>query len=264
MVILNEAKQVGILYHVTDIDGFNGILHSNKLGKYKNSSISFTRDPRYTYVSGTEKYFVIQLVIDGNKLSSRYKITPFASQDSYVNGKRFEAEERVEGQIQDIGKYTLEIKPLRKDFDYGKFIGKMEYFKFLKKYPQIKDSVFPLIKNPLEIEKEIQGIYKNGKRIKPFTRDDGAEVCWKFFGLDKKYAGDEWLEGSYFSSFDPSYSVTSDELKGYDLIWLGNDGETIYVRAKNPNQYSELKAFGKLKVEPYIHPFESQGEKDYE
>lgn len=188
MIVLNEAKQVGVLYHVTDIDGFNGIFHSNKSGKYKDFYTAFTRDPRYTYVFGTEKYFVIQLVTDGNKLSSRYKITPFASPDSYVNGKR----------------------------------------------------------------------------IKLFSREDGAEVCWKFFGLDKKYTEDEWIEGSYFSSFDPSYSVDSDELKGHDLIWLGNDGETIYVRAKNPNQYSELKPFGKLKVEPYTPPFESQGENNYE
>ena len=264
MLILNEAKQVGILYHVTDIEGFKGILESNKLGKYPDSYVSFTRSPRYTYVAGTEKYFVIQLVVDGNKLSTRYKIAPFASQDSYVRGKRFEAEERVDEQIKDIGKYLLEIRPLRKDFKYGEFISKMAYFRFLAKYPQIKNSVFPEDQNPLTLEKNISGIYKDGKRVKPFTVDTGAKVCWDFFKLAKLHADDEWFEGSYFSGFDPGYSLDSQELKGYDLVYVAMDGQTIVVRAKNESKYKWLQDYGTLRFSPYVSPFEGGNDgRDY-
>ena len=261
MVILTEAKQVGVLYHVTDLEGFNGIIDSDTLGKYRDSYTSFTRDPRYTYVSGTEKFFIVQLVFDGNKLSTRYKITPFASQDPYVNGKRFEAEERIVGQIKDVGKYLLEVRPLRKNYNYSEQIHTMEYFKFLKKYPHIKNSLIPEELNPLNLVQAVEGIYKNGKRVKPFNSDNAATVCWKFFGLDKKYADDPWMEGSFFSGFEPSYSVDSTDAKGYDFVWVSyspnHKGAGIIIRAQNPNKYTWLKKYGPLEFRPYVHPFEA-------
>jgi len=67
-----EAKQVGILYHFTEISQLPKILNLNKIGF--NRGVSFTRD----------KYFMKHqrigigikdacLVIDGDKLSHRYK-----------------------------------------------------------------------------------------------------------------------------------------------------------------------------------------------
>lgn len=69
---LSEAKQVGILYHTTDIYGLYQILDSNRMWTNWIHGVSFTRDKNYWY-----KDFPIQLVIDGDKLSENHKVYPF-------------------------------------------------------------------------------------------------------------------------------------------------------------------------------------------
>jgi hypothetical protein len=84
--ILKEAKQVGVLYHFTDFNSLKNILTQNTMigssgnqdvrGRY----ISTTRDKDF-YKSepnlGTEE-LQAALVFDGDKISNKYKIRPYA------------------------------------------------------------------------------------------------------------------------------------------------------------------------------------------
>ncbi len=108
--IISEGKQVGSLYHYTDIQHAIKILESNTLkatagnepefGKFysKNTHrdktgkvISFSRDKmKYNFSISDEAEVVF--VIDGDKLSNKYSLSPFSDQDEYGED---EQEERI-------------------------------------------------------------------------------------------------------------------------------------------------------------------------
>jgi len=78
---LNESKQVGSLYHVTNPQGLKNILKTNTL---KGSSISWDGgDTEFFGISTTrnKNFFYdgnqIQIVLDGDKISNNYKIKPY-------------------------------------------------------------------------------------------------------------------------------------------------------------------------------------------
>lgn len=78
--ILTEAKQVGIIYHYTGLQSLFEIMEENYLqsGTFeKDNSISFTRDKHFG-----DRYRVgiktdVRIVFDGNKLSNKYKFSPY-------------------------------------------------------------------------------------------------------------------------------------------------------------------------------------------
>ena len=125
---INEAKQVGTLYHVCTLDALvNYIIPNNELkasGKYWNDlldtdqQVCFTRDPLFVVptwtVSGGNILF--QFVVDGDKLSERYKVTPFNFSDS-PNQRYREKEEDVIGPISNFKSYVKEVRFDIKDLD---------------------------------------------------------------------------------------------------------------------------------------------------
>ena len=104
--ILNEAKQVGSLYHSTSGENLISILKSNTLkvnqegnyGMTLTNQNSFTRDKNYRPGDYT-------IEIDGDKLSNNYKIKPFA----YDYNNRSQAEEVVRQDINNLSKYIISI-----------------------------------------------------------------------------------------------------------------------------------------------------------
>jgi len=129
-----EAKQVGILYHFTKISQLPKILNTNTIGRNTNGRVSFTRD----------KYFMKHqrigigikdacLVIDGDKLSHRYKLEPYdyfggdepgsneIPFDDYEHtshkGTYDEQAERTIKPINDIKNYIIKIKLLKRSLD---------------------------------------------------------------------------------------------------------------------------------------------------
>jgi hypothetical protein len=135
--VKNESKQVGTLYHVCTIDDYlRYILPNDTLstsGNYKNflyggnDYVSFTRDRHF--VVSTNKVdaanILIRLVVDGDKLSERYRIGPYNDFAYNVKFGEFdpsndepefrEKEEVVKGPIKSISKYIIKI-----DFDLNK------------------------------------------------------------------------------------------------------------------------------------------------
>ena len=83
---LGEGKQVGLLYHYTSTNGLKGILQSNRINASEENYlgnelyyISFTRNKNF-YKKGS-KFGVsteYRITLDGDKLSNKYKIRPFA------------------------------------------------------------------------------------------------------------------------------------------------------------------------------------------
>ena len=84
--LLKEAKQVGPLYHYTSADGLKGILSSNRINASEEHYlgndlyyVSFTRNKNF-HMKGANWNVKTdyRITLDGDKLSNKYKITPFA------------------------------------------------------------------------------------------------------------------------------------------------------------------------------------------
>lgn len=72
--ILLEAKQRGNLYHTTSFEALEKILQSNKLISARPIGISVSRSQHIDYPFGDG----VLIVLDGNKISERYKVFPFS------------------------------------------------------------------------------------------------------------------------------------------------------------------------------------------
>lgn len=159
-----EAKQVGTLYHVCTLDAYLKYIEPyDQLvasGKYYNwvyggnDFVSFTRD-KYFVVSTKSvqrSKVLIQLVIDGDKLSERYKIGPYNDFAFGLKGEPVddssaveyrEKEEVVRGPINNLSKYIKEIRVDVFDMDSSalskirraKLDGpNVKYFHFIKDF----------------------------------------------------------------------------------------------------------------------------------
>ena len=156
--LLNESKQVGILYHYTTYTAAINILKSGRLksnleganrGTLTNPiySISFTRDK--TFHQSTrhlQKPLHCRFVFDGDKMSDKFKIQPYAQSNDFKKGTAdFEAEETIQSNKPveiPINNYLIRIdvlvdlkEPKKSDYDMDwDFYGKdyIEFFKVAK------------------------------------------------------------------------------------------------------------------------------------
>lgn len=122
-----ESKQVGTLYHVCTLEAYlkyilpkdqlqaSGMYHNWVYGS--NDYVSFTRNKGYVLDTIDENIVLIQLVVDGDKLSEHYKIGPYndfafgkSGMKMYDDPTRREAEETVRGPIVNISKYIKEVR----------------------------------------------------------------------------------------------------------------------------------------------------------
>jgi len=147
---LNEAKQVGTLYHMTSLSNAYKILNDDILKSSLNTRnigvdyrydftnhiddwefnpfggttykkmdeltpfVSFTRDVNVRRM-GRDVVFVV----DGDMLSNRYKITPYSAFGNKEDGD--EREERIDGDVNNFSKYIIKIH-IPKNTDTGEDI----------------------------------------------------------------------------------------------------------------------------------------------
>jgi len=125
---LFEGKQVGILYHWTDIESLYNIIRTNKMisTRYYNS---FSRNKNLNFESKQCK-----IIFDGNKMSDKFKIEPYLYHSDY--SFKVESEERIKcKEIGGINKFIIGIE-IKRDvysdpYDY--------YLNFLrKKLPNVE------------------------------------------------------------------------------------------------------------------------------
>ena len=128
--LLNEAKQVGILYHGTNsMNSLFKILNSDTLKTHYDVTSHYHKDgsenPRasisLTRVKQTVNNYPIYFELDGNKLSNNYKIIPFRDQFSldvgeegddeyeYTKLTHNEFEERIYKNITNLHKYIIKV-----------------------------------------------------------------------------------------------------------------------------------------------------------
>lgn len=160
--LLNEGKQVGTLYHWTDLMGSFNIISQDFLKGYLTDTfrdqpaISFTRDKNF--YKGKNKLATkpeIGFVIDGDKLSNHYKIRPF--QDPKI--KKDETEEKVltDG-IKNFSQYVIKVIVIKNRFDKS-FKYSVDQIKNKwqevggKEYPTYDTYIQWLINNGFEVEK---------------------------------------------------------------------------------------------------------------
>lgn len=110
--ILNEAKQVGVIYHYTTFEAGLKILQSTQLKSSETADstnakpvfgVSFTRDKRFHdnhVVDFAASSFgnppQLRFTINGDKLSNKFKVQPYSQGGAFSKDRKgFESEERV-------------------------------------------------------------------------------------------------------------------------------------------------------------------------
>lgn len=96
--ILREAKQVGPLYHFTSYGSMAKIVDEDltldpKIQYKRSSYLSFTRNKHMKSSSISSN---VRITVDGDKLSEKYKIEPYAdTKAGYGRNNSDESEERI-------------------------------------------------------------------------------------------------------------------------------------------------------------------------
>ena len=114
---LDEAKQVGILYHWTSLKNLEDIIKTNTIHPTysefddEDNGVSLTRS-KNKHQFGISEAADCVIVLDGDKLSNNYKIKPYndlevAQYDDF--GVFDEMEERLLGSIKNLNKYVIKI-----------------------------------------------------------------------------------------------------------------------------------------------------------
>lgn len=115
-----ESKQVGILYHHTSFSNLIRILKSNSLVIGRTGKISFTRSKNFLRSATVGLGGVgAELILDGDKLSNNYKITPYKYHGLDVEVDD-EFEERVLKNIKDLNKYLKGINLYKTYFSFSR------------------------------------------------------------------------------------------------------------------------------------------------
>ena len=123
--VMKEAKQAGIMYHYTKYDNLLSILKDDMIMKGEHNYISFTRNKR-----NIKSGLACQIVLDGDKLSNRYKIEPF---DYFNMTGEDEQEERVLTRvIKNVHQYIREINIENDEEKFKYQVGRKYGFDFFK------------------------------------------------------------------------------------------------------------------------------------
>ena len=221
--IINEGKQVGIIYHYTDKKGLDGILKSNLIKTseeyylgHRLHYVSFTRNKNF-HKKGSSFGVKIEyrVTIDGNKLSNRYKINPFA----YIPGWNYEnsydydwLEDESESDVRDFlnatGEYDeqeerITFKKKDKIPNINKYIIKIDNVSDLKNN-ESADTIDNLYD---DIEKSLESFVLR----KPLT--EGGAYVNESTGLVKCAECNKWFNQIQYRHLKYKHGMTIDEYR---------------------------------------------------
>lgn len=165
--LIKEAKQVGLLYHIFDIEGLLNILKTKSLKGYNYRYISTTRNKNFNDYLGSRPSSYFKIELDGDKLSNKYKIEPYA----YTSGTNITFEEYEEvirtNEVKNIFQYVTKFIFLVDKFEKGSYsqkdvlLGKGYNIGYGKRFTikSLKTVIY-------DIEKKIGKVYiQKGNRI---------------------------------------------------------------------------------------------------
>lgn len=111
---LLEGKNLGSLYHIVDMEKMSYILDTNSITSYHFSKISTTRDKMMNWYEGDKPTSIFKIELNGDLLSHKYKIKPFAF-ISKTNVRFDESEEQIQtNRINNVSKYINKIIIIKK------------------------------------------------------------------------------------------------------------------------------------------------------
>ncbi len=156
--LLNEGKQVGILYHFTSLSGGESIIKSNTLKPINYDFISLTRDKNLYKTSDHIEGGLVRLTLDGDKLSDNFKIKPYDEDQRKIHGS-FESEERINKPIKNIKDYIIKIDII---LDFYKYVN--------SNYPEL------LFYEPQEIKNAISIFESSGIPFSIILKDNKVDL----------------------------------------------------------------------------------------
>lgn len=145
--ILDEGKQVGIIAHYTPFNSIVKILETNTL-KSSRGYVSFTRDLTNKHLKGFGDF---RIIIDGNKLSNKYKVEPFMynfarSENGFDrNAHKQKAKEINQSDIRDLVGHEREEMVVGEINNIKDYIIRIEFPKEWMNFPKLKMDIKSLI-----------------------------------------------------------------------------------------------------------------------
>lgn len=127
---INEAKQVGLLYHFTPISNLKDILLTRFLYPNDEGQISTSIRPNMSTrdFQDMKNASIVRLTLDGDKISTKYKVRPFAFGAS-------------EGDAEDLGEEQIVVNG--KKFPFVPYLKRIDIF--LNKKEKINNKLIELL-----------------------------------------------------------------------------------------------------------------------
>ena len=240
-IYLNEAKQVGTLYHFTPLSNLKEILFTQFLYSNDEYQVSTSRRPNMSTrdFQDMKKNSIVRMALDGNKISTKYKVRPFA----------FGADE---GSAEDLGEEQIIVNGER--FPFIPYLKRIDIF--LNKKEKVNDKIIellekvnipykiysgtPISNTPLSQEKtgnpediNIENIpkkeiYTKHGLLYPEMKKTSIEVYPEQFFLTRNFPSEVtvWTSPKY-----PDYYITANEAnKRYYYEWLNLKGEKFNIK----------------------------------
>jgi hypothetical protein len=208
--ILREAKQVGTLYHFTPLSNLKDILSTQFLYPNDEEQISTSRRPNMSTrdFQDMKTSPIVRIALDGNKISNKYKIRPFA-----FGGDEEDAEDLGEEQIVVNGE----------KFPFVSYLKRIDIF--LNKKEKANDKIIELLEKANIPYKIYQGTpFSNVPYSQPKTGDP-EDINIENIPKKEIYT----KEDMYF----PKMKLTT--IKIYDTKWdLKNNSPREYKAATSP------------------------------
>ena len=151
--LLLEARQVGPLYHFTGVRGLELIMDTNT---FRASPAYVSGDPsdRVSFTRNKNYYWnIIRIGVDGDKLSTKYKITPYSYQQG-AKGDLDQSEEVVERDISNAKSYITDVTYILDE--HKNYEHKVPISYLLQLYPSIKFSYKGKELSPEEAAKQFK------------------------------------------------------------------------------------------------------------
>jgi hypothetical protein len=215
-IYLNEAKQVGNIYHFTPLSNLKDILSTQFLYPNDEDQISTSRRPNMSTrdFQDMKTSPIVRIALDGNKISNKYKIRPFA----------FGADE---GNAEDLGEEQIVVNGEK--FPFIPYLKRIDIF--LNKKEKINDKLIELLEKANIPYKLYPGIPISNT---PYSQEKtGNPEDINIENIPKKEIYSK--EDMYF----PKMKLTSIEIykSAYNLNTDSPQKQQVAISSEYPNYY---------------------------
>jgi hypothetical protein len=266
--LLKEGKQVGVIYHYTNVRSAIGIINSNSMYKHKETfnnskvehkGISFTRDKLFNINTRLiEKDPFVRMAFDGDKISNNFNVTPF---NAFPNSTRDIEPQKLESEIRvgvgDNQKFEPIKYLLNVTLDVDKAFNYIHNLKYSDKGPE--ENRNSELKNELANVEQLRNIceryhiefnliisdkFKQTKLYKTLQKDnylnENVQQTNKLYGKTGILTPEEIQKVLAITNGDNYTRLVADTVAHFKQF---NDSPSNYVMVKN--LYNEIKTYNK-------------------